>query len=356
MKSRVLVVSFCLLLFICLFFIAGTNAASVLSLTVTTDRPFYRLQTSTPSTINVGGNLTLNGAPVSGGLVAITVYQGKPGHYVRPVLFRTIATGPLPPQNWSLNLSMNVVGQQGIIYVPQTVFTRPSDQNNPGPAFNVTYKNTASYTLTKLYLALTIFDSAKVPIATINVTPPSQTIPPGAITSIIVPPTSLKNWVALGNATAYISAFDNLPPYFYFPYCPEASSQFTIIASGGGQMSSQQERVSTSINGNYNMAFNLSYAQTPSQYKPWGNYTIEVSSSYQGLQAVDSYTFWSRIPGDINGDGKVGILDVNPIAFWWAKNVPPAPAYIDLNGDHRIGIQDVNPVAFFWGKTEQRLP
>jgi hypothetical protein len=353
MKIAVLVVFLSLLLLIGLFLTANANAASPLALTVTTDKPYYRLNSGAlPSTINLGGNLTLNGYPVSGGLVAVTVLQGTIGHYIRQVLFKTLATGSLPQQNWSLNVSIGVLGLRGAEYVPQTVFICPSSQTNSGPAFNVTYKNTGSSSLLKLYLTLTIFDAANVPITTINVTQSDQSIPPGSTTSIIIPPTDLHNWVTLGNATVCASAFDNIPPYWYFPYCPEASARFTIVSSGGGQTYSQAKQTSFPIKGNYNLGFNLSYVQALPLYHPWGNYTIQVSSNYQGQQAINSHTFWTRIPGDVNGDGKVDISDLNPVAFWWGKTVPPAPAYADLNGDGKVDISDINPIAFYWGKTQ----
>jgi len=359
---KILVLFLSLSLLIGLFLGAKTNALpNPLALTVTTDKPSYRLQTISPSTINIGGNLTLNGAPVSGGLVAVTAFQGKTGHYVRPVLFRTLATGPIPPQNWNLNVSLTVLALKGIQYVPQTVFTRPSNQTSPGPAFNVTFKNTALYTLPRLYLTLTIFDAKKVPIAAINVTQTTQPIPPGLATSIIVPPTDLKEWVALGTATVYATAFDNIPPYVYFPYCPEVSKTFTVVPSSGSAMLNQgnlenPKQIFSSVNGNYNMAFNLSYSQAVPKYIPWGNYTVQVSSSYQGYQAANSYTFWVRIWGDINGDTIVNIKDVTPISLNWLKTVPPAPAYADLNGDGVINIKDVTPISITWLCREQPLP
>jgi hypothetical protein len=57
------------------------------------------------------------------------------------------------------------------------------------------------------------------------------------------------------------------------------------------------------------------------------------------------------IPGDINGDGIVNLLDLNYITFNWLKTVPPAPANADLNGDGVINLLDLNYVAFNWQKT-----
>jgi hypothetical protein len=44
------------------------------------------------------------------------------------------------------------------------------------------------------------------------------------------------------------------------------------------------------------------------------------------------------------------IDDVNPIAWWWGKKSPPAPANADINGDGKIDISDINPIAWNWGK------
>lgn len=371
MNMKMFMLFLSLSLFMSLFLAVNVNAASSLALSVTTDKPSYRLGVPTlnvPQTIDIGGNLTWNGAPASGGLVGMTVFQGKVGQYVRPVLYRTLTTGPLSPQTWPLNLSVIVDALKGVQYVPQTVFTCPSNQTSPGPAFNVTFENTGSSPLLSLYLMLTIFDARQVPIATINYTV-NEPIPIGETTSIFFTPTALQSWVALGNATVYVSAFDSysIPPYTYFPYCPEASARFMIVPDGGSQASSQEtpnaqtEQVfsSSTVKGNYNFAFNLSYPQDPyssASHSPWGNYTVEVCSSYQSQQVINSYTFWVKIAGDVNGDGIVNIKDVTIIALYWLQKVPPAPAYADLLGDGIINLKDVVAISLTWLDKQQTLP
>lgn len=360
MKTKFFVCSFYILLFLFSFISLRANAASDLRLSVITDKPIYSLQFSQPSTIGIAGNLTLNGTPISDGLVALTVFQGTLGHYVRPIIYRTLTTGTMPPQNWNLSISLDVLAYVDSQYVPQTVFTRPSSQNDLGPAFNITCRTSTNWLYT-LYLALTIVDAAGVPVTAFKVTELDQAIPPNSTIIVIVPPYPLEDWVALGNATVYVSAYENFPPSFYYPYCPEASSQFTIV-SGGGQASSQVSmntsptQTLASVNGNYNLTFNLNYYQARPLYFPWGNYTVEVFSFYQGRSAVYSYAFWVKIPGDNNGDGIVNSRDFAPIAAYWLQTVPPAPAYADIDGDGFINSHDYGPIAAYWLSREQPLP
>jgi len=61
---------------------------------------------------------------------------------------------------------------------------------------------------------------------------------------------------------------------------------------------------------------------------------------------------------------RIGISDVNPIAFNWGKSVtwtglinPTDQLHVaSTSGGSRIGISDVNPVAFNWGKTATDTP
>jgi hypothetical protein len=196
---------------------------------------------------------------------------------------------------------------------------------------------------------LTVVDAANVPITTVNVLNSSQTIIPGAITQIIVPPTSLPSWMTLGNATAYVSVFNNWPPNQYFPICPETSKHFTVVKN------IPQDKVSSSVTGNYGMAFNLSYVQAL-PFIPWGNYTVEVSATIDNLQAIDSYVFWVKIPGEVVGDGVVNAKDLMVIAYNWEKTIPPAPAYASLDGRNKVDATDLMYVAFYWLRHEQKLP
>jgi hypothetical protein len=355
MKAMNLIAPFVILLLLCSFFSLRANALYTLKLSVVTDKPVYRLEYTFLSTVHIGGNLTLDGAPVSDGLVAFTVFQGTIGNYIRPILFRTLTTGSVPSQNWSLNIVSVDIGEwNGSAFEPKTTFNQPSTPLEPGPAFNITFRN-VDYKAWA-YLTLTVFDAAKVPIATRIMI--LQDVSANSTSSVITDSISLEHWVTLGTATVYVNAFDNVPPYVYFPYCPEASAQFEIVSDGGGLLcqanSNTFDEQIFSINGNYNLTFRVDYHIALPNYSPWGNYTVKVSSVYQGQQAVNSYTFWMKIPGDLNGDGICSIKDATLIGLYWMQTVPPADPVADYNGDGVVSIKDATIIGLYWMAREQR--
>ena len=54
------------------------------------------------------------------------------------------------------------------------------------------------------------------------------------------------------------------------------------------------------------------------------------------------------LPGDLDGDGFVGIDDLNLILSNWNQNVPPANPLADPSGDGFVGIDDLNEVLGNW--------
>ena len=60
----------------------------------------------------------------------------------------------------------------------------------------------------------------------------------------------------------------------------------------------------------------------------------------------------SGLPGDINGDGKVDVLDLQIMAASWNKQVGQAgyDADCDLNGDNKVNVFDLQIMAENWGK------
>ncbi|MEZ6191242.1 MAG: hypothetical protein R3C45_08120, partial [Phycisphaerales bacterium] len=67
-----------------------------------------------------------------------------------------------------------------------------------------------------------------------------------------------------------------------------------------------------------------------------------------GTQGVFVASIESAIPGDLDGDGFVGINDLNLVLGNWNQTVPPADARADTNGDNFIGIADLNTVLGNW--------
>jgi hypothetical protein len=354
---------FCAFLLLGFVLPQGVRAVSPLSVNLAVEPSIYRLLYNPPSIpqINVVGNLTLDGSPVSDGLVGLTLYQigSRTGAFVRTIFSRTLSTGSLPPQNWSLNLSLDVLAFQGVNYVPATVFHRPSTQADPGPAFSINCTNSDLKPV--LWLSLTVFDSSNALLSTYNTV--SYNVPANQSLFIIVPPLPLVDWVALGNATVHLSAFDNVPPSIGFPYCPEVSKQFLIVNSTGGLGALSQETMVhstdnafSSTSGNFGMAVGFPFSVlngTSLNVLAWGNYTFRASARYQGYNAAYNFKFVVRIPGDLNGDGVCSIGDAGLVTSNWQKTVPPADPRADYNGDGRVNVLDVGPITAYWQKRAQ---
>ncbi len=52
--------------------------------------------------------------------------------------------------------------------------------------------------------------------------------------------------------------------------------------------------------------------------------------------------------GDIDGDGFVGIADLNVVLGNWNQTVPPGDPLADVSGDNFVGIEDLNAVLGAW--------
>ena len=68
------------------------------------------------------------------------------------------------------------------------------------------------------------------------------------------------------------------------------------------------------------------------------------------LQIFDSMALGtpSGLLGDLNGDGFVGIADLNIVLGAWNQNVPPGDPLADPTGDGFVGIADLNVVLGNW--------
>ncbi len=67
--------------------------------------------------------------------------------------------------------------------------------------------------------------------------------------------------------------------------------------------------------------------------------------------SVDQYltvNIAGGLAGDLDGDGFVGINDLNIVLSAWNQNVPPADALADPSGDGFVGIEDLNFVLGNW--------
>jgi hypothetical protein len=79
----------------------------------------------------------------------------------------------------------------------------------------------------------------------------------------------------------------------------------------------------------------------------------EGSKDALGLMFVDDVSVSTIAPvtsleGDLDGDGFVGIADLNIVLGAWNQTVPPGDPLADPSGDGFVGIEDLNQVLGNW--------
>ncbi len=75
---------------------------------------------------------------------------------------------------------------------------------------------------------------------------------------------------------------------------------------------------------------------------------IDTAGNAGSDATINELVIEAVVPGDLNGDGFVGIADLNIILGDWNQNVPPADPRADVNDDNFIGIEDINAVLGNW--------
>jgi len=302
-----------------------------LFLTTTTDKPSY----DPGEIISVYGNLSLGFSPVPDGLVALEI--DNPLNEI--VVIRTMSTGT-PPPNQMVEI-LNVIPCGGPPdYTPKTWFYRGTTAY-----FNITVKNNDSESW-RVLGAVNIHD---VNLISLGIGSFEGTILGGStvwwIFTFPIPDTA-----SIGNAQVYASALTGWPRNDGTPYCPEKPATFEIRGTGGAGATTglQQNPSISSPEGTYNLTFKLgSDARL-------GNHTVYATSDY----VIDGYyqkvtsnvIFRVGGPWDINGDGKVNIIDIVIVALAFDSR-PGDPKWnpkADLNGDGIVNIIDIVIVAVHW--------
>ena len=67
-----------------------------------------------------------------------------------------------------------------------------------------------------------------------------------------------------------------------------------------------------------------------------------------GLNGITLQVISTALPGDLDGNGFVGINDLNIVLANWNQNVPPGDPLADPSGDGFVGIDDLNEVLGNW--------
>ncbi len=70
----------------------------------------------------------------------------------------------------------------------------------------------------------------------------------------------------------------------------------------------------------------------------------------------DPFLYCTIMRGDIDGNGRVNIIDLSNIALYYNQTIPPAPARRDQNADGRINILDLSIPAGVYNKAPTACP
>ncbi|HEX9503770.1 MAG TPA: dockerin type I repeat-containing protein [Patescibacteria group bacterium] len=114
-------------------------------------------------------------------------------------------------------------------------------------------------------------------------------------------------------------------------------------------------KVQADTKGNYNYNFDTMLSD-PGTYIAKAKAAVSDAISPVGQSVAftvsDKNVFKPRSPlggkikGDINGDGKVNLLDFSIMAYWYGRKNPPPE--IDFDGDGKVDLVDFSIMAFNW--------
>jgi PKD repeat protein len=261
------------------FALVEAQYANMLSITVSSDKSAY--YPSEP--INIFGNFTQNGQPVSNGTVAIAVYDSSGA----PIAFRTVKTGlASPPRSLvdflELTPCNQTGGAQSSFLLQQTLYPRVAIQNLDNVAHNVV-------------TTVTALDANGVVLGALF--EPSNTLGPGSSMSFFFQQGLLiPSWAQPGNATLCANVFSNFPKNGGTAYCQEERVNFEIKRNPQIDYSTPPTTSSQTPNGTFASSLKLSSDSVP------GNYQVDVSAqstltngTVQSLQTTQSATSFSVI-------------------------------------------------------------
>jgi hypothetical protein len=317
--------------------------AQSLVLTLAANRPVTDLGDETV----ISGNLTLNGTPVTDGLVAIQVKDPRDS----VIVVRTLNTGTDPPKPWIIEiLDFYTCDLSGEV---QTSFQRGSILgftvrliNHVGSAQKVVVPVYVQYVDSRPFKSFIIYNSTIDGGKTVNATAFVQ----------------IYDNAPIGTCHAYASALTDYPSDYGYAYAPEYPTTFDITTLVQGASSGSQAESSFAASGS---SFSMSFKTN------WfggilGNYTIYATSWYLPHFISNQTTVKIVLTGDITGpqsgvpDLKVDARDLARIARAYGSSAGPPPtpgwdAICDITGpnglpDGKVDARDVAGCARNYGK------
>jgi len=326
-KLRIFAIS--VILVLCVASLAAiANADQYAIITLYTDKPTYWLG----DTVTAYGYLDVNQTRISNGTVGLQVVN--PMNY--SILFRTLPTGTsvVYPQTITI-LSVFLSDSYGH---PISSFVKQAPYIT---YFNVTLRNNNS-TSQGFYATVSVFDSAQGLLGSSFIEIPAV-LPHGISKSVLV--FNVPSGAPIGTAAIYTNIFTKFPRQGGYPLCAENLTTFQII-NPGGQPNPTQPPTVTQTNGQFATKFIVPLYGTSGV----GNYTVYTSSRYKTRTATAQRTILLKVP-DLNGDGKVNILDLLMIASQLGWTGTPGSNPEDLNQDGTVNILDLIICVRFLGWT-----
>ena len=329
-----------LLLILSIWCVAGTNLLKPsysidFLITVKTDKSVYNVG----EIVNISGNLTYNGEPVSDALVAIQVNDRA-----IPITYRTVCTGATPPGPWEVEI-VDVYLSDGSGN-PITNAKRGSEYQ-----IRINYKNNEAYAIHAL-IAFTVYDCNNTPMFALI--PVATEVQPGGPWTVFAP-WRVPEEAELGTATIYANAYSDYPQNHGTPHCPEKSYTFDIFSSTGLGLSAEATTVMMQAPEGF-----YSSLRIPKYMARLGNYAVYVATFYYtgqiGLFAYESTTFQAILRGDVDGSGCVDIFDavIIALAFGSCPDDPNWDPRADTIEDGLIDIFDMVVIALHFG--EEAIP
>jgi hypothetical protein len=300
----------------------GTSAALVLD--IATSKQVY----NAAETLEIGGNLSNNGVPVSDALVLLQIDNPKSSMWV----VRTLTTGPSPAGPFPVEvLNVTTTDSNGR---PKDLFNRGEDAG-----FKVAIQNNAGSPY-PICVMVNLFYSTRVPFKLFTIYNGTLGTGPPVVASMW--PITIPANAAAGQATAHVSIISSLPNETGIAYAPEKTGTFRIVTSDGGYVPPASEA------GTFN--FTIPLLSIP----PWvGNYSIYARTRYGPLIASDGVTFGVKLAGDLNHDGRIDMKDVAIVAKPFGTRPGDAlwNAVADVNQDGKVDMKDLSIVAKEFGMT-----
>lgn len=308
-----------------------TRAQDSFALTVTTNKQYYYLGL----TVEIYGNLTLDGVPVQDALVGLEVTDSK-----KSIIIRTLPTSPEPQQNWLIEvLSVIPCDENGN---PKNSFSRGKLS-----CFNITIRNN-DIEIRQVLITINIYDSSNAPIGLSTFSGPiSDNSTTTVILSVAIPKTA-----TLGTAQAYANVYSTAPKFGGKPYGPEKSGQFQIISSSVSQTTATLQNFRTlTLNSNYTLNGNFTTTFKLPPTVSAGTVNIYVSSMYLGYTALNYTIFYVKVPGDANNDFLVDGSDLGLLGYAWYAMIHNATYNPECDFDQNgiIDCGDLGLMGMYWG-------